>query len=143
LTAGIADGAQLALWRSIYDKVADRLATKLSDYHPDLPVFILEAEYGQLFSDPPQGELPVDRVLMSLVAIASLRSQEGGRPLVNATFWTHCCHSVGPQVMSHVLGLKRAPNAGWIATDEGAEWALSVVEDLSNLVKASNLKAKL
>jgi hypothetical protein len=37
----------------------------------------MEAEYGQLFSDP-SGDLPVDRALMSLVAIASLRSQEGG-----------------------------------------------------------------
>jgi hypothetical protein len=45
--------------------------------------------------------------------------------------------------MSHVLGLKRAPNAGWIQTDEGVEWALGVVEELSNTLKQAKVPAKL
>jgi hypothetical protein len=131
------------LWSSIYANVAPRLLDKLAEYHPDLPVFIMEAEYGQLFSDP-SGDLPVDRALMSLVAIASLRSQEGGASLSYLPrLGCSCGGTVGPQVMSHVLGLKRAPNAGWIQTDEGVEWALGVVEELSNTLKQAKVLAKL
>lgn len=120
------------LWGSIYQPFADKLAAKLGQYHPDLPVFIMEGEYGALFSDPPYpgGDDPhrpnVGRVLMSLVAIACLRAQTG----------------VGPQVVSHVFGLRKAfddgtaesdeevPGAKWLATNEGSEWLLAQVDSI-------------
>lgn len=75
----------------------------------------------------------VGRVLTSIVAIAGLRAQTG----------------VGPQVTSHVFGLRKAYEDGsckaegefpvlggeWLASDEGNIWLLesidSIVEALS------------
>lgn len=52
---------------------------------------------------------------------------------------------VGPQVISHVLGLKKAgEEAGWLGTDEGSEWTVGVVDEIIEMTKASEgLKAKL
>jgi hypothetical protein len=68
----------------------------------------------------------VGRVLTSIVAVACLRAQTG----------------VGPQVVSHVFGLRKAFEDGtakaadeeevqggeWLASDEGSIWLLGVVD---------------
>lgn len=119
-----------ALWESIYRPLAKKLEDKLADAHPDLPVFIISSEYGALFSDPPRSAgADVGRITTSLVAIACLRAQQG----------------VGPQVLSHVFGLRKAwddgtwksePQAGdeeairWLVSDEGCTWVLEKVDEL-------------
>lgn len=93
-------------------------------------MFIIEGEYGALFSDPayPGGDVEqrpnVGRVLMSIVAVACLRAQTG----------------VGPQVVSHVFGLRKAFEDGsaeaepevqggrWLASNEGSLWLLEQVD---------------
>jgi len=117
-----------SLWDSIYRGVSDKLLSKLAESHPDLPVHILTSHYGPLFSDPDQrpGGVRVGRLLTSLVAIACLRAQTG----------------VGPQVTSHVFGLRKAMDDGtweapeampaegaeWLAGDEGNRWILETVD---------------
>lgn len=118
-----------ALWESIYRPFSDKLTAKLAASHPDLPVHIIESEYGCLFSDPP-GEVPegakVGRVLTSVIAVACLRAQTG----------------VGPQVLSHVFGLRKAFEDGtaesdqevqggqWLAGNEGSTWLLETVDGI-------------
>jgi len=115
------------LWDSIYNPFHDKLYSKLAESHPDLPVHILHSEYGALFSDPanrqPQ-EFQVGRALTSMLAVSCLRSQTG----------------VGPQVLSHVFGLRKAYDDGtaegedvvkggkWLAGDEGSTWLLETVD---------------
>lgn len=121
-------GRGRALWDSIYAPFSGKLVNKLAASHPDLPVHIVEAEYGALFSDPsqraPQGA-DVGRVLTSVVAVACLRAQTG----------------VGPQVLSHVFGLRKAVEGGeegaeavqggeWLASNEGSEWLLKTVDEV-------------
>jgi len=119
-----------ALWDSIYRPLENKLENKLADAHPDLPVFIISGEYGALFTDPPRKTgAKVGRITTSLVAVACLRAQQG----------------VGPQVLSHVYGLRKAwddgswkdePEAGeeegirWLVSDEGCEWALKKVDEV-------------
>lgn len=121
-----------SLWASIYRPFDSKLYSKLADSHPDLPVFILNHEYGALFSDPPtlghESGAKVGRVLTSIVAVACLRAQTG----------------VGPQVTSHVFGLRKAFEDGsfkangefaveggeWLATDEGNIWLLRAVDSV-------------
>lgn len=82
-------------------------------------------EYGALFSDPPElNKGKVGRVLTSVVAVACLRAQTG----------------VGPQVTSHVFGLRKAFEDGsakgeeeveggeWLAGEEGNAWLLQAVD---------------
>lgn len=110
--------------------MSSKLESKLADAHPDLPVFIISGEYGALFSDPPRSTgANVGRITTSLVAIACLRAQQG----------------VGPQVLSHVFGLRKSwedgtwesePEAGekegieWLVGDEGCTWALEKVDEV-------------
>lgn len=119
-----------ALWTSIYHPFDEKLYWKLADSHPDLPVHIVNHEYGALFSDPPElGHISgakVGRILTSLTAVSCLRAQTG----------------VGPQVTSHVFGLRKAFDDGsykaqgefpveggeWLATDEGNIWILKSVD---------------
>jgi hypothetical protein len=68
----------------------------------------------------------IGRVLTSILAISCLRSQTG----------------VGPQVVSHVFGLRKAFEDGsaakeeevvggkWLATDEGSLWLLEQVDSV-------------
>ncbi|EGS22251.1 uncharacterized protein CTHT_0017700 [Thermochaetoides thermophila DSM 1495] len=86
------------LWHSVYTPFDAKLETKLADSHPDLPVHILSSHYGPLLSDPEPGRAlgRVGRALTSVVAIACLRAQTG----------------VGPQVLSHVFGLRKAVEQG-------------------------------
>ncbi|OGE54736.1 hypothetical protein PENARI_c005G06776 [Penicillium arizonense] len=117
-----------ALWDSIYRPFETKLYDKLSESHPDLPVHILHANYGALLSDPVReraGGTSAGRVLTSIVAVACLRAQSG----------------VGPQVTSHVFGLRKALEDGswvgdvegeagakWLASDEGNLWILESVD---------------
>ncbi|EOA87618.1 uncharacterized protein SETTUDRAFT_169045 [Exserohilum turcica Et28A] len=118
------------LWNAIYRPLETKLELKLGEAHPDLPVFIINNEYGGLFTDPPRKEgATVGRITTSLIAITCLRAQQG----------------VGPQVLSHVFGLRKAwedgtwkqePEAGeeegirWLVSDEGCTWVLEKVDEL-------------
>lgn len=135
------------LWNSIYAPFTNKLTAKLASSHPDLPVHIVESEYGALFSDPQQSAphgANVGRVLTSVVAVACLRAQTG----------------VGPQVLSHVFGLRKAFENGsaeedveggaWLASDEGSEWLIKKVDEVVAAIGGSfatggsgELKAKL
>ncbi|KAH6692243.1 hypothetical protein F5X68DRAFT_228621 [Plectosphaerella plurivora] len=130
-----------ALWDSVYAPFEDKLVAKLAASHPDLPVHILGSHYGPLLSDP-QGDrgglARVGRVLTSVVAICCLRAQTG----------------VGPQVLSHVFGLRKAIDDGslaaevasqdglegaeWLASDEGSEWLLSAVDSVTEALGGGN-----
>lgn len=134
----------LALWTSVYDPFETKLISKLAESHPDLPVHILASHYANVLSNPEgqdRGKLAeVGRVLTSLVAIATLRAQTG----------------VGPQVLSHVFGLRKAIQQGyqeqeaeseeerrgmeWLAGEEGAEWILKSVDAIVDKVGSSFAK---
>ncbi|GAA6060253.1 hypothetical protein JCM10212_003493 [Sporobolomyces blumeae] len=123
-----------ALWTSIYAPHDAKLLRKLAESHPDLPVHILASHYGPLLADPfavaPRGHAKLGRVLTSVVAIACLRAQGG----------------VGPQVTSHVFGLRksfegngpgsaqsedeteRVEGGEWLASEEGCTWVLEQVD---------------
>lgn len=136
------------LWDSVYAPFEDKLLEKLAASHPDLPVHILNSHYAPLLSDPEArgGLAKVGRVLTSVVAISCLRAQTG----------------VGPQVLSHVFGLRKALDDGsyqaeaateeglegveWLAGDEGGEWMLKAVDSISEALGGGNFgagKAKL
>ncbi|KAF2093568.1 hypothetical protein NA57DRAFT_47819 [Rhizodiscina lignyota] len=119
------------LWNSIYRPFEDKLLEKLAVAHPDLPIHIVNSEYGLLFSDPPGRDAPpgqaVGRIATSAVAVAALRAQTG----------------VGPQVISHIFGLRKALDDGswedntqneegarWLASDEGGIWILESVDEI-------------
>lgn len=136
----------LGLWTSVYEPFATKLLARLGDSHPDLPVHILGSHYAPLLSNPEGvdrgGLADVGRVLTSLVAIATLRAQTG----------------VGPQVLSHVFGLRKAIDQGfhereaetpeerkgmeWLAGEEGCEWVLRSVDEITEAV-GSNFASKL
>ncbi|KAJ5350547.1 hypothetical protein N7541_008274 [Penicillium brevicompactum] len=117
-----------ALWDSIYRPFEKKLFNKLAESHPDLPVHILHANYGALLSDPERSTgASAGRILTSIVAVACLRSQSG----------------VGPQVTSHLFGLRKALEDGswasdvegeqgarWLASDEGNTWILESVDSI-------------
>lgn len=104
------------------------------------------SHYAPLLSNPEGvdrgGLADVGRVLTSLVAIACLRAQTG----------------VGPQVLSHVFGLRKAVQQGihareaesdaeregieWLAGDEGGEWVLRSVDGIVEAI-GNNFAAKL
>jgi hypothetical protein len=119
------------LWDSIYRPFEDKLVSKLALSHPNLPVHILSAHYGTLLSDPLDNTklplpVPVGRILTSVIAISCLRAQTG----------------VGPQVLSHVFGLRKAFEDGsaeseeevqggkWLASEEGSRWLLESVDEI-------------
>lgn len=135
----------LELWRSVYAGVDQTLLDRLAESHPDLPVHILHSHYGPLFTDPPHhgdgGLASVGRALTSLVGITCLRAQQG----------------VGPQVLSHVFGLRKAVADGswkpagadadaleavrgvdWLATDDGSEWLLRTIDTIVDALGGSN-----
>ncbi|UZJ53881.1 hypothetical protein CBS101457_003201 [Exobasidium rhododendri] len=119
------------LWDDIYTPLSDKLIHILGKSHPDLPVFIVDSEYGPLFAPPntftaissPSWE--VNRLRTSLVALSGLRSQGG----------------VGPQVTSHVWGLLKSKKSiavndenkkglEWLTTEDGALWAIRTIDSL-------------
>ncbi|KAF2129472.1 hypothetical protein P153DRAFT_431423 [Dothidotthia symphoricarpi CBS 119687] len=119
-----------ALWQSIYRPLNQKLEDKLGDAHPDLPVWIINNGYGALFADPPREVgATVGRLTTSVIAITCLRAQQG----------------VGPQVLSHIYGLRKAWDDGtwktdqevgeesavkWLVSDEGCTWVLEKVDEL-------------
>ncbi|KAK5633719.1 hypothetical protein RRF57_009433 [Xylaria bambusicola] len=123
-----------ALWSSIYSNFDRKLLEKLAQSHPDLPVHIINGHYAILLSNPPDVPRPdyVGRVLTSVVAIACLRAQTG----------------VGPQVLSHVFGLRKAyenedaygeneqfvEGGEWLARDDGNVWLLESVDKLVHAI---------
>ncbi|KAK4139677.1 uncharacterized protein C8A04DRAFT_15618 [Dichotomopilus funicola] len=142
------------LWESIYTPFEGKLVAKLAESHPDLPVHILGSHYGPLLADPERGGRGqgqgqqgqqlgvVGRTLTSVVAVACLRAQTG----------------VGPQVVSHVFGLRKAVEQGAhreefvgldaegekeaegierLAGDEGCEWLLKSVDAIAEAVGGS------
>ncbi|OTB03885.1 hypothetical protein M426DRAFT_321373 [Hypoxylon sp. CI-4A] len=124
----------LALWDSVYVGFERKLLARLALSHPDLPVHILNGHYSNLLSNPRGVEAPakVGRVLTSLVAIACLRAQTG----------------VGPQVVSHIFGLRKAYDNGdahaegeepveggsWLATEDGNIWILESIDKLVDVI---------
>jgi len=136
--------AGYGLWDDIYTPHSSKLISVLGKSHPDLPIFIIEAEYGNLFSSPssfsPSPSLSdapsweIDRLRTSIVAISSLRSQGG----------------VSPQVTSHVWGLMKAVSSlkkdvgefgekgrKWLTTEEGAEWVIKAVDGICEVVEGT------
>ncbi|KAM3435875.1 hypothetical protein NHJ13734_005375 [Beauveria thailandica] len=139
-----------ALWDSVYAPFENKLYDKLARAHPDLPVHILHSHYAALLADPPgeengegrkdddDGRRRLGRVMTSVVAVACLRAQTG----------------VGPQVLSHVFGLRKALGDGtykqdgmsedeeraarWLAGDEGCEWLLKSVDEVTAALGGSN-----
>lgn len=125
-----------ALWDSIYRPFESKLIDKLAISHPDLPVHIVNSEYGLLFADPqrePASGQKVGRIATSIVAVACLRAQTG----------------VGPQVTSHIFGLRKALDDGtwkddiqneegarWLASDEGGTWILESVDSIVEAIGA-------
>jgi hypothetical protein len=124
-----------ALWDSIYRPFETKLIEKLAQSHPDLPVHI-NTEYGLLFANPPRegaSSPTVGRIATSVMAIACLRSQSG----------------VGPQVTSHLFGLRKALDDGtwkddvqgeegarWLASDDGGVWMLESVDSVVEAIGA-------
>lgn len=156
-----------ALWDSIYKGFEVKLIDKLALAHPDLPVHIVNSEYGLLFSDPPvksgvvtasttsssdpnakmlesAGEVSdfanvprAGRLLTSVVAVACLRAQTG----------------VGPQVISHIFGLRKALDDGtwkddagrqneegarWLASNDGGIWMLDSIDEIVEAIGQGN-----
>ncbi|PWN44045.1 hypothetical protein IE81DRAFT_333897 [Ceraceosorus guamensis] len=147
-----------ALWDNIYTPHSSKLLKILGRSHPDLPVFIVDGEYGPLFSPPHTFAAPnpppslasseeppalepvweVGRLRTSLVAVASLRAQGG----------------VGPQVTSHVWGLLKAASSlknaetqldneeigkRWLTTEEGALWVVRTVDGICEAVEGAEV----
>lgn len=137
---GAATARGRELWDSVYRPFENKLYSKLGTSHPDLPVHILNGHYTTLLSNPEQrGNLAnVGRILTSVVAISCLRAQTG----------------VGPQVLSHVFGLRKALDDGtykadnlseeeeqaarWLATDDGSEWILNTVDTIAKALGGGN-----
>ncbi|KAK3290779.1 uncharacterized protein B0H64DRAFT_56249 [Chaetomium fimeti] len=138
-----------ALWQSVYTPFDEKLVQRLAESHPDLPVHILGSHYGPLLSDPESADNNnnnslVGRCLTSVLAVACLRAQTG----------------VGPQVLSHVFGLRKGVEQGAhrgefagleegrvgeaeaeaverLAGDEGCEWLLRSVDAITEAVGSS------
>jgi len=130
-------------WKSFYQPFDQKLADKLAQSHPDMAEYIIGAHYGSLLGNSPPGS-KVGRVLTSVVAMACLRAQTG----------------VGPQLISHVFGLRKAYNDGtaeaeeeveggkWLASDEGSMWLLEKTDEITSAIGENNfapgaVKAKL
>ncbi|KAF4440381.1 putative conserved mitochondrial protein [Fusarium austroafricanum] len=129
------------LWDSIYRPYEDKLFEKLALAHPDLPVYILSSHYSALLSDPPASQrdalASLGRIHTSMIAISCLRAQTG----------------VGPQVLSHVFGLRKALEDGtykndqdgeseeavqYLASDEGGHWILNTVDKIVEAIGGSS-----
>ena len=113
------------LWDSVYKPFEEKLLDRMGQSHPNLPVHIINGHYSNLLSDPASDSpFSVGRVLTSLTGISCLRSQTG----------------VGPQVTSHLFGLRKAFQDGsaetdveggeWLATDEGNQWILNSIDEI-------------
>jgi hypothetical protein len=118
------------LWRSMHGPLDVALECKLAEAHPDLPVFIMNNVYGGLLINSGyENGTKVDRIAVSLSAIACLRAQPGSES----------------QMYGHLLGLKKPcrddlwnpeietqPEKAikWLGSDEGCTWILKSVDEL-------------
>ncbi|KAI5468111.1 hypothetical protein BGZ63DRAFT_346590 [Mariannaea sp. PMI_226] len=128
------------LWDSVYRPFEDKLYEKLALSHPDLPMYILSHHYSGLLTDPPASDrgtlASVGRIHTSMAAVSCLRAQTG----------------VGPQVLSHVFGLKKGFEDGtfrddqdgegeeavrWLASDQGCEWMLRTIDRIVEVMGGS------
>ncbi|EGG04155.1 uncharacterized protein MELLADRAFT_37591, partial [Melampsora larici-populina 98AG31] len=130
----------LQLWKSIYTPFDEKLIQKLSSFHPDLPIHILHSHYGALLSDPINSNGPIGRIGTSLIAVSTLRS----------------AGKLGPQLTSHVFGLKKSldeikrgevdgiqelgTGVEWLVSDLGVQWVIESVDKLSKIVEVSQLE---
>lgn len=140
------------LWNSVYGGVSEQLIAKLGQAHPDMPGIIISTHYGCALADPTGAErLPwsMDRWMTSVVAIACLRAQGGA----------------GPQVLSHVFGLRNAADEVrggklqlhhdgkeklgndiegrlWLASDDGATWLLQSVDRIVDAFEQAGPSSK-
>ncbi|KAL4402173.1 hypothetical protein ACI68E_001825 [Malassezia pachydermatis] len=128
------------LFDDIYAKQSQKLRGVMAHSHPDLTPYILQCEYGPLFAPPPmflgtsEPSWEVNRLRMSLVAIASLHAQGG----------------VAPQVVSHIYGLLRARPSieqiegpsqrglEFLTSEAGAEWAIRMINEICRVVDGSD-----
>jgi len=125
------------LWDDIYAKKSQKLRGILAHSHPDLGLYIIQNEYGPLFAPPPayhdnmtEPAWEINRLRMSLVAIASLHAQGG----------------VAPQVTSHIYGLLRARDhiahvqgserqgLDFLTTEVGAQWAIELINEVRAVI---------
>ena len=128
------------LFDHIYSRQSHKLRQVLTHNHPDLGEYILNFQYGPLFAPASQylhtsePVWEVNRVRMSLVAIAALHAQGG----------------VAPQVVSHIYGLLRArpvleqmnnyaerEGIEFLTSEDGAQWALELVNEVCRVVEGS------
>ncbi|CAH7687837.1 hypothetical protein BY996DRAFT_4582891, partial [Phakopsora pachyrhizi] len=84
----------LRLWKSVYNPLSDRLIAKPSHFNPDLPNHIILSHYGHILSEPAEKLGLLGRIATILVAIGTLCT----------------LNKLGSQLLSHVLGLKKAFN---------------------------------
>ncbi|KAF4591927.1 Conserved mitochondrial protein [Ophiocordyceps camponoti-floridani] len=128
------------LFSSIYGPLRHKLVHRLSLAHPALPFYIIDGHYGALLSNPSGSfeQVPVGRLLTSVIAVACLRAQP----------------AAGPQLLSHVYGLRQAYLDGtwkcdwmsvtaddndrnqqaieWLTSNNGAEWLLRCVDTITD-----------
>jgi hypothetical protein len=118
------------MWNSLHSPLQTKIEHKMEKSHPDLPVFIMNNMYGCLLaSNQSTNGTSLSRVAVSLFAIACMRVQG----------------DVGPQLLGHVYGLKKAWTDGvwssepcvgseeamrWLTSDEGCIWVLRKVDEL-------------
>ncbi|CEH13935.1 hypothetical protein CBOM_01822 [Ceraceosorus bombacis] len=130
-----------ALWDNIYTPHSSKLLKILGRSHPDLPVFIVDGEYGPLFSPPHTFAAPNPP--------PSLASSE--EPPALEPVWEG---GVGPQVTSHVWGLLKAASSlknaetqldneeigkRWLTTEEGALWVVRTVDGICEAVEGAEM----
>jgi hypothetical protein len=133
------------LWSNIHRPFEKKLEQKLGNAHPDLPIFIINNEYGGLFANPEglAGTF-IGRIATSVLVIACLRAQD----------------DLDLPLRSHVLGLKKAwedgswkaePEIGpeeairWLVSDEGCIWVLTKADELVDVLRGTftRVEAKL
>jgi hypothetical protein len=117
------------LWDRIHRPYSRLIESKLQDAHPDLPVFIINYEYGFLLAESGGVCGRAGGMRTSLSAIACLRAQDADKS----------------QLLGHIHGLKKAwednswsqitdpdPKEAveWLVTASGSKWLLDTVDEL-------------
>ncbi|KAI8460986.1 hypothetical protein BY996DRAFT_4551884, partial [Phakopsora pachyrhizi] len=120
----------LRLSKLFYNPLSDRPIAKLSDSNPDLPNHIILSHYGHILSERAEKPGLLGRAATSLFAISAIRS----------------LNKLGPQLLSHILGLKKAFNptidgnedqirslgdgVDWLVRDTGVSCIIESIEQL-------------
>jgi alpha-1,3-mannosyltransferase len=119
-----------ALWNKTHRPYDDHIKCKLAEAHPDLPVFIINHEYGFLLAGCDGVASSRARgIRTSLAAIACLRVQGAAQP----------------QLFGHIHGLRKAWVDGswnsvaepdteeafqWLVSDPGCRWLLDTTDEI-------------